>query len=151
MPKHIEKRISFSKIKKVADLPDLLNIQLESFDEFIQPDVDPEKRENQGLQAVFKSMFPIIDSRENFILEFVSYYLEKPKYNLKECQERGGTYSAPLKAKLRLSMKDPDSDGHEIVDTIEQVVYLGNIPIMTNRGTFIINGAERIVVSQLHR
>jgi DNA-directed RNA polymerase subunit beta len=151
MPQTKEKRIFFSKIKKVADLPDLLNIQLESFDEFIQSKMDPDKRENQGLQAVFSSIFPIIDSRENFILEFVSYYLEKPKYNLKECQERGGTYSVPLKAKLRLSMKDPDSDTDEIVDTIEQVVYLGNIPVMTNRGTFIINGAERIVVSQLHR
>ncbi|MBC8184046.1 DNA-directed RNA polymerase subunit beta [candidate division KSB1 bacterium] len=151
MPKIKEKRIFFSKIKKIAELPDLLNIQLESFDEFIQTKVDPDKRENQGLQAVFNSIFPIIDSRENFILEFVSYYLEKPKYDLKECQERGGTYSVPLKAKLRLSMKDPDSDTEEIVDTIEQVVYLGNIPVMTNRGTFIINGAERIVVSQLHR
>ena len=151
MPKIKEKRLSFSKIKKVAELPDLLNIQLESFDEFIQQKVDPEKRQNQGLQAVFNSIFPIIDSRENFILEFVSYYLEKPKYNLKECQDRGSTFSAPLKAKLRLSMKDPDSDTEEIVDTIEQVVYLGNIPIMTNRGTFIINGAERIIVSQLHR
>jgi len=151
MPKIKEKRVFFSKIKKIAELPDLLNIQLESFDEFIQTKVDPDKRENQGLQAVFNSIFPIIDSRENFVLEFVSYYLEKPKYDLKECQERGGTYSVPLKAKLRLSMKDPDSDNDEIVDTIEQVVYLGNIPVMTNRGTFIINGAERIVVSQLHR
>ena len=144
-------RKSFSKIKQVAELPDLLNIQLESFKEFIQPDVDPEKRENKGLEAVFNSIFPIIDSRENFILEFVCYNLEKPKYSVKECQERGNTYAAPLKAKLRLSMKDPDSDSDEIIDTIEQVVYLGNIPIMTERGTFIINGAERIIVSQLHR
>jgi len=151
MPKAKNKRIIFSKLKKIAELPDLLNIQLESFNEFIQSNVDPDKRENKGLQAVFTSIFPIIDSRENFILEFVSYYLEKPKYNLKECQERGGTYSAALKARLRLSMKDPDSDTDEIVDTIEQVVYLGNIPIMTYRGTFIINGAERIIVSQLHR
>ncbi len=151
MPHTKEKRISFSKIRKVTDLPDLLNIQLESFEEFIQPNVDPDKRVNQGLQAVFNSIFPIIDSRENFILEFVSYYLEKPKYSIKECQERGGTFSAPLKAKLRLSMKDPESDSNEILDTTEQVVYLGNIPMMTNRGTFIINGAERIVVSQLHR
>ena len=151
MPNTQEKRISFSKIRKVTDLPDLLNIQLESFEEFIQPDIDPEKRANQGLQAVFTSIFPIIDSRENFILEFVSYNLEKPKYNIKEFQERGGTFSAPLKAKLRLSIKDPDSETNDIVDTTEQVVYLGNIPIMTNRGTFIINGAERIVVSQLHR
>ncbi len=144
-------RKSFSKISTIAELPDLLNIQLESFEEFLQPNADPEHRENKGLQAVFTSMFPIVDSRENFILEFVAYYLEKPKYNVKECQERGGTYSVPLKARLRLSVKDPDSGSEEITDTIEQVVYLGNIPVMTNRGTFIINGAERIVVSQLHR
>jgi len=144
-------RKSFAKITTVAELPDLLNIQLQSFEQFLQPDVDPEQRENKGLQVVFNSIFPIVDSRENFILEFVSYYIEKPKYTVKECQERGGTYSVPLKAKLRLSVKDPDSDGEEITDTIEQIVYLGNIPIMTNRGTFIINGAERIVVSQLHR
>jgi len=145
------KRKSFSQITSVAELPDLLNIQLESFEQFLQPNDDPEKRENSGLQAVFNSIFPIVDSRENFILEFVSYYIEKPKYSVKECQERGGTYSVPLKAKLRLSVKDPDSGGEEITDTIEQIVYLGNIPIMTNRGTFIINGAERIIVSQLHR
>jgi len=144
-------RKSFAKIASVAELPDLLNIQLQSFEQFLQPDVDPEKRENKGLQLVFNSIFPIVDSRENFILEFVAYYIEKPKYTVKECQERGGTYSVPLKAKLRLSIKDPDSGSEEITDTIEQVVYLGNIPVMTNRGTFIINGAERIVVSQLHR
>ena len=144
-------RETFSTIKKVAELPDLLNIQLESFREFVQPDVDPDERENTGLQAVFTSIFPILDSRENFVLEFVSYYVEKPKYSVKECQEKGGTYAAPLKAKLRLSTRDPESDSGDIVDTIEQIVYLGNIPIMTDRGTFIINGAERIVVSQLHR
>ncbi len=144
-------RKSFSKIKQIAELPDLLNIQLESFEEFIQPNVDADKRTNTGLMAVFNSIFPIIDSRENFVLEFVSYYLEKPKYSVKECQEHGGSYAAPLKAKLRLSVKDPDSDSGEIVDTIEQIVYLGNIPMMTERGTFIINGAERIIVSQLHR
>ena len=151
MSTKIKQRKSFSKIVKIADLPDLLNIQLESFEDFLQAIVTPDKRENKGLQSVFTSIFPIVDSRENFILEFVSYYLEKPKYNLKECQQRGGTYSVPLKAKLRLSVKDPESEEEEITDTIEQIVYLGNIPVMTNRGTFIINGAERIVVSQLHR
>ena len=151
MPKQFKKRVSFSKILKVADLPDLLNIQLESFEDFLQLNIDSGKREDKGLQAVFNSIFPIVDSRENFIFEFVEYYLEKPKYNMKECQERGGSYSVPLKAKLRLSAKDPESDSEEITDTIEQVVYLGNIPVMTNRGTFIINGAERIIVSQLHR
>jgi len=151
MSTKIKQRKTFSKIVKMAELPDLLNIQLESFEEFLQANIPPEKRANVGLQSVFTSIFPIVDSRENFILEYVSYYLEKPKYNLKECQERGGTFSVPLKAKLRLSVKDPESEEQEITDTIEQIVYLGNIPVMTNRGTFIINGAERIVVSQLHR
>jgi len=151
MPMTNRPRKSFAKITTVAEVPDLLNIQLNSFEQFLQSDIDVEQRENRGLQAVFNSIFPIVDSRENFILEFVSYYIEKPKYTVKECQERGGTYSVPLKAKLRLSIKDPDSGNEEITDTIEQIVYLGNIPIMTNRGTFIINGAERIVVSQLHR
>ncbi len=151
MSTKIKPRKTFSKIVKIADLPDLLNIQLESFEDFLQANVTPDKRVNKGLQAVFTSIFPIVDSRENFILEFVSYYLEKPKYDLKECQERGGTYSVPLKAKLRLSVRDPESEEEEITDTIEQIVYLGNIPVMTNRGTFIINGAERIIVSQLHR
>ena len=146
------KRKSFSKIARVAQLPDLLDIQLKSFEDFLQSDIKPEQRKNQGLQSVFNSIFPIVDSKENFILEFVSYQLDKPKYDVDECQDRGVTFSVPLKAKLRLSMRDPDSeDDEEFVDTIEQVVYLGNIPVMTQRGTFIINGAERIVVSQLHR
>ncbi|MBN2009562.1 DNA-directed RNA polymerase subunit beta [candidate division KSB1 bacterium] len=145
-------RKSFSKIARVAQLPDLLDIQLKSFEEFLQADVEPEERKNQGLQSVFTSIFPIVDSKENFILEFVSYQLDKPKYDVDECQDRGVTFSVPLKAKLRLSMRDPDAEEQEgFVDTIEQVVYLGNIPVMTQRGTFIINGAERIVVSQLHR
>ncbi|OQX88894.1 DNA-directed RNA polymerase subunit beta [candidate division KSB1 bacterium 4484_87] len=151
MQKTKRQRKSFSKIQTIVDLPDLLNIQLESFKEFVQPDVPPEKRENKGLQAVFNSIFPIEDSRENFVLDFISYYLEKPKYSVDECQERGNTYAAPLKAKLRLSIRDPESDSGEIIDSMEQTVYLGNIPMMTEKGTFIINGAERIVVSQLHR
>ncbi len=144
-------RISFSKLKQVIDFPDLLDIQLRSFKDFLQDDVKPEKRKNRGLQAVFNNVFPILDSRENFCLEFVEYYIEKPKYDVAECQERGVTYSVPLKAKLKLSIKDEYGDSKDFVDTIEQVVYLGNIPYMTHRGTFIINGAERIVVSQLHR
>jgi DNA-directed RNA polymerase subunit beta len=140
---------SFSKLSSVIDLPDLLDIQLKSFNDFVQAEVDPSKRANKGLQAVFANIFPIYDSRENFCLEFVEYYVEKPKYDVDECQERGVTYSVPLKAKLRLSVKD-DPDG-TYGETTEQVVYLGNIPFMTDRGTFIINGAERIVVSQLHR
>jgi DNA-directed RNA polymerase subunit beta len=145
---NLERR-SFSKLSAVIDLPDLLDIQLKSFNDFMQVDVDPPKRANKGMHAVFTSIFPIYDSRENFCLEFVEYYIEKPKYDVDECQERGVTYSVPLKAKLRLSVKD-EATG-TFGETTEQVVYLGNIPYMTNRGTFIINGAERIVVSQLHR
>jgi len=144
-------RESFATLKQVIDLPDLLDIQLKSFKEFLQDDLSPDNRKDQGLHSVFKNIFPIVDSRENFCLEFVEYSIEKPKYDLVECQERGVTYSVPLKAKLKLSIKDPYGDSKDFVDTIEQVVYLGNIPYMTNRGTFIINGAERIVVSQLHR
>jgi len=144
-------RESFATLKQVIDLPDLLDIQLKSFKAFLQDDVGPGKRKDQGLHSVFKNIFPIVDSRENFCLEFVEYYIEKPKYDLVECQERGVTYSVPLKAKLKLSIKDQYGDSKDFVDTIEQIVYLGNIPYMTNRGTFVINGAERIVVSQLHR
>ncbi len=145
------KRKSFSKILSAIDLPDLLDVQLRSFHEFLQPLVPPEKREVKGLQSVFENVFPIVDSRENFRLEFVNYYVEKPRYSVEECQERGVTYSVPLKAKLRLSIKDEYGDKNKFTDTIEQIVYLGNIPYMTERGTFIINGAERTVVSQLHR
>ncbi len=144
-------RYSFSRLRTVIDLPDLLDIQLRSFNEFLQTDTPPGKRANKGLQAVFTGVFPIYDSRENFVLEFVEYYIEKPKYDLDECQERGVSYSVPLKAKLRLSVKDEGRSNGEFGETTEQVVYLGNIPYMTHRGTFIINGAERIVVSQLHR
>ncbi len=143
------KRISFSTLNSVIDLPDLLDIQLKSFNEFLQIDVEPGKRANKGMHAVFKGIFPIYDSRENFCLDFVEFYIEKPKYDMDECQERGVTYSVPLKAKLRLSVKDEETGNFG--ETTEQVVYLGNIPYMTTRGTFIINGAERIVVSQLHR
>ena len=142
-------RISFSKIPQIIDYPDLLNVQLESWENFLQIHCPPEKRQNKGLQQIFLLSFPITDARENYILEFVEYYVEKPKYKIVECQERGLTYAAPLKAKLRLSTKS--EDGKSYMDTIEQEVYLGNLPMMTHRGTFIINGAERVVVSQLHR
>jgi DNA-directed RNA polymerase subunit beta len=148
MFQNLERR-SFSRLNAVIDLPDLLDIQLRSFFDFMQAEIDPAKRANKGMQGVFTSIFPIYDSRENFCLEFVEYYIEKPKYDVDECQERGVTYSVPLKAKLRLSVKDEESGAFG--EATEQVVYLGNIPYMTNRGTFIINGAERIVVSQLHR
>ncbi len=142
-------RISFSKIPSIIEYPDLLNVQVESWENFLQANVPPEKRENKGLQQIFKMNFPVTDARENYILEFVEYYVEKPKYSVIECQERGLTYAVPLKAKVRLSTKS--EDGKSFIDTIEKEVYLGNLPQMTHRGTYIINGAERVVVSQLHR
>jgi len=148
--KELIRRKSFSKISSVMEIPDLLDIQLKSFKDFLQDDVPPDKRKVQGLQEVFLSLFPITDSRENFLLEFVEYYVESPKYTVEECRERGVTYAVPLKAKLRLSVRDV-YDKSKYTDTIEQVVYLGNLPYMTERGTFIINGAERIIVNQLHR
>ena len=146
-----KERKSFARIKPVTDLPDLLDVQLKSFRDFLQHDVSPEQRKEQGLQAVFTGIFPIVDSRENFELEFIEYYVDPPKYSVEECQERGTTFSVALKAKLRLSIKDEYDQNNPLANSIEQDVYLGNLPAMTNRGTFIINGAERIIVSQLHR
>jgi DNA-directed RNA polymerase subunit beta len=143
------KRISFSRIPELIEPPDLLDVQLESWQGFLQADTQPSRRKNKGLQAVFKMNFPVTDARENFLLEFVEYYVEKPKYTVAECEERGLTYAVPVKARLRLSQKA--EDGKSFTNTIEQDVYLGNLPTMTHRGTFIINGAERVVVSQLHR
>ncbi|HZY10377.1 MAG TPA: DNA-directed RNA polymerase subunit beta [Bacteroidota bacterium] len=142
-------RISFAKYPQILEYPDLLNVQLESWENFLQANVLPEKRQNKGLQQIFLMNFPITDARENYILEFVQYNVEKPKYSVIECQERGLTYAVPLKAKLRLSTKS--DDGKSYVDIVEQDVYLGNLPTMTHRGTYIINGSERVVVSQLHR
>jgi DNA-directed RNA polymerase subunit beta len=142
-------RISFGSIESIVQSPDLLNVQTDSWDNFLQAGVPPEKRQSRGLQQIFKMNFPLTDARENFLLEFVEYYVEKPKYSVIECQERGLTYAVPLKAKLRLSTKSDDGKSYE--DTVEQEVYLGNLPMMTHRGTYIINGAERVVVSQLHR
>lgn len=142
---------SFAKISPAMEIPDLLDVQLRSYRDFLQDDVSPDKRKKQGLQEVFLSLFPVTDSRENFLLEFVEYYVDPPKYSVEECRERGMTYAVPLKAKLRLSVRDPYSEKPTYTDTIEQLVYLGNFPYMTERGTFIINGAERIIVNQLHR
>lgn len=142
-------RISFSRLTSVIEPPDFLSVQIDSYNNFLQQNVPPHRRKMIGLQQVFKMNFPITDTRENYILEFVEYYVEKPRYSVIECQERGLTYAVPLKAKLRLSSKKDGSKDY--VDTVEQDVYLGNIPAMTERGTFIINGAERVIVSQLHR
>lgn len=141
-------RINFSSIKSVIDYPDFLEIQLQSFQDFLQLETAAEKRSQEGLFKVFAENFPITDSRENFVLEFIDYHVDPPKYSVSECIDRGLTFSVPLKAKLRLSCNDPENDEFE---TIEQEVFLGNIPYMTEKGSFVINGAERVIVSQLHR
>ncbi|RPI19354.1 MAG: DNA-directed RNA polymerase subunit beta [Ignavibacteriae bacterium] len=143
-------RIFLSKSTKQIESPDLLHVQLESFKEFLQEEATLEQRKHTGIQAVFTKNFPITDSRETAILEFLDYYLEKPQYSIRECQEQGLTYAVSLKAKLRLSTK-PNRDAKEYTNVIEQDVYMGNIPYMTHYGSFIINGAERVIVSQLHR
>ncbi len=141
-------RINFSSIKSVIDYPDFLDVQLKSFVDFFQLDTPAERKEGEGLYKVFMENFPITDSRENFVLEFVDYTVDPPKYSIQECIERGLTYSVPLKAKLRLLCNDEENEDFE---TIEQEVFLGNIPYMTEKGSFVINGAERVIVSQLHR
>ena len=141
-------RISFSSIKSVLDYPDFLDIQVKSFEDFFQLETPAEKRTQDGLFKVFSENFPISDSRDNFVLEFIDYLVDPPKYSVEECIDRGLTYSVPLKAKLRLTCNDAD---HEDFETIEQEVFLGNIPYMTIKGSFVVNGAERVIVSQLHR
>ena len=128
-----------------------MDVQLKFFYNFLQESVIPSERTKEGLQAVFEGIFPINDSRGNYELQFVEYYLDKPKYNVRECQERGVTFAVPLKAKMRLAIKDVTGETENFTEFIEQDVYLGNMPYMTQRGTFVINGAERVVVSQLHR
>jgi DNA-directed RNA polymerase subunit beta len=142
-------RISFGRISSVIDIPDLLGIQTETFENFAQRSVPFAKRGNKGLQQVFTTNFPILDNKENYRLDFLEYNVEKPRFSVEECLERGLTFAAPLKAKLRLSTKDPETE--EFINTVEQEVYLGNLPFMTEKGTFVINGAERVIVSQLHR
>jgi len=141
-------RMHFGKVKHLADAPDLLEIQIQSFKDFFQLETTPDKRNNEGLFKVFKENFPITDTRNIFVLEFLDYFIDPPRYTIEECMERGLTYAVPLKAKLRLSCNDEE---HVDFQTIVQDVFLGNIPYMTPRGTFVINGAERVVVSQLHR
>ena len=141
-------RTSFASIKNQLAYPDFLEVQLKSFRDFFQLDTPPERRKNEGLYRVFAENFPIADTRNNFVLEFLDYYVDPPRYSIDECIRRGLTYSVPLKAKLKLYCTDPD---HEDFDTVIQDVYLGPIPYMTAKGTFVINGAERVIVSQLHR
>ncbi|PKG41970.1 DNA-directed RNA polymerase subunit beta [Psychroflexus sp. MES1-P1E] len=141
-------RISFSSVQNKPDYPDFLDIQVKSFQDFFQLETKPEERSNEGLYNTFKENFPITDTRNQFVLEFLDYFVDPPRYSIQECIERGLTYSVPLKARLKLYCTDPE---HEDFETIVQDVYLGTIPYMTPSGTFVINGAERVVVSQLHR
>ena len=144
----INQRVNFASVKNPMPYPDFLDVQLKSFKDFLQLDTPSELRKNDGLYKVFAENFPIADTRNNFVLEFLDYYIDSPRYSIQECLERGLTYSVPLKAKLKLYCTDPE---HEDFDTVVQDVFLGPIPYMTDNGTFIINGAERVVVSQLHR
>ncbi len=148
MAKIINNRVNFASIKNPMPYPDFLEVQLKSFHDFLQLDTPPEQRKNDGLYKVFSENFPIMDTRNNFVLEFLDYYIDPPRYSIEECLERGLTYSVPLKAKLKLYCTDPE---HVDFDMQVQEVFLGNIPYMTHNGTFVINGAERVIVSQLHR
>ena len=148
------KKRDFSKIPPIIDIPNLLDIQLESFENFLQKDVPPEKREKEGLQGVFQDIFPIDDIHSNYRLEFVKYDVGEPKYTVRECQERDMTFAGPLKATLRLIVYDKGAKSEE--KPVKEVlapreVYLGDLPLITDAGTFVINGAERVIVSQLHR
>ena len=146
--KIINNRVNFVSVKNPYPYPDFLDVQLKSFSDFLQLDTPPEERKNDGLYKVFAENFPITDTRNNFVLEFLDYFIDPPRYTIAECLERGLTYSVPLKAKMKLYCTDPD---HEDFGTFIQDVFLGTIPYMTANGTFVINGAERVVVSQLHR
>ena len=148
MTPNTAERISFATIKNQLPYPDFLEVQLKSFREFFQLGSTPEERKKEGLNQVFLENFPITDTRNNFVLEFIDYNIDPPRYSIQECIERGLSYSVPLKAKLKLFCTDPE---HEDFDTVVQDVYLGTVPYMTDKGSFIINGAERVVVSQLHR
>ena len=146
--KIVDNRVNFASVHNPLPYPDFLDVQLKSFKDFLQLDTPPEERKNDGLYKVFSENFPITDTRNNFVLEFLDYYIDPPRYTIDECLERGLTYSVPLKAKMKLYCTDPD---HEDFGTFIQDVFLGTIPYMTDNGTFVINGAERVVVSQLHR
>ena len=146
--KIVDNRVNFASVHNPYPFPDFLDVQLKSFKDFLQLDTPPEERKNDGLYKVFAENFPITDTRNNFVLEFLDYYIDPPRYTIDECLERGLTYSVPLKAKMKLFCTDPD---HEDFGTVIQDVFLGTIPYMTSNGTFVINGAERVVVAQLHR
>src|SRR5246500_5852895 len=153
VPNNLRFRRTFGRIKKIIDIPNLIEIQKRSYEEFLQKDVAPEIRKDQGLQAVFKSVFPIKDFNETASLEFVSYTLSEPKYDVEEGHQRGMTFAAPLKVVVQLVIWDVDQESgvRSIKNVKEQEVYFGEIPLMTQHGTFMVNGTERVIVSQLHR
>ena len=144
-------RKDFSKLPTVMDIPYLLGIQVDSYMQFLQEGIDVDERTHSGLHAAFRSVFPIASYSGNAALEYVDYRLGKPVFDVKECQSRSVTYAAPLRVKVRLIIYDKDSSNKAIKDIKEQEVYMGEIPLMTENGTFVINGIERVIVSQLHR
>src|SRR4030066_803102 len=146
-------RKDYSRIGKIVDIPNLIDIQKKSYQQFLQVGIKPESRTDVGLQGVFKSIFPMKDYSGTATLDFVNYLLEEPKYTIEECQQRGMTYASPMKITVRLIMwdKDQTTGAQAIRDVKEQEVYFGDVPLMTENGTFVINGTERVIVSQLHR
>ena len=146
-------RKTFGHIAEVAALPNLIEVQKQSYDQFLQMDIAHAQRTDTGIEAVFRSVFPITDFAENSRLEYVQYEFEAPKFDVDECRQRGMTYAAPLKVKLRLIVfeVDPDTQAKSVKDIKEQDVYMGDMPLMTENGTFIVNGTERVIVSQMHR
>ena len=150
---NIRLRKSFARTERLTQIPNLIELQKNSYENFLQKDTDPDRREMEGLNGVFKSVFPISDFNNTASLEFVSYTLEPAKYDVEQCRQRGMTYAAPVKVTLRLVVFDVDeeTEARSIRDVKEQEVYLGEIPLMTSNGSFIVNGTERVVVSQLHR
>lgn len=144
-------RKSFAKRASVLPIPFLLATQLESYTSFLQENIPPNSRKNIGLQAAFSSIFPIESHSKNARLDFISYALGHPPFDVKECQQRGLTYASPLRAKVRLTILDKESSKPTVKEVKEQEVYMGEIPLMTETGSFVINGTERVIVSQLHR
>jgi len=144
-------RHSYGKLTAPVDLPNLLDVQLQSYEAFLQSMIAAHKRSDQGLQSVFREIFPISDVHGNYTLEFIDYSIGQPKYTVDECKDRNMTYAASLKARLRLIIRDSEAEEKRVKDIIEQSCYLGELPLITERGTFIVNGAERVIVTQLHR
>src|SRR4030042_4511775 len=152
MSRVLRKRLSFGKVPHILDIPNLIEIQKKSYEKFLQKDFAADKREETGLQAAFLSVFPIIDYNETASIEFLGYAIGEPKFSIRDCLQKGVTYAAPLKIKVKLNMWEIEQkDTKRLKESREEDVYIGEMPLMTDTGTFIINGTERVVVSQLHR